>query len=618
MAETFPFDPATSTERWRLPDSPDVRIGTHWIAPPDVAFIPSDDPRYLQLGWGYRSNGAWAPIGVRHDALRFGAWVTGPMGRGKTVLLRQLFRQLLTGGMGFAALDGKGLGLVYDTLSLIPLEREGQVAIFDPDGMELNGEHLIPALNVLAPEAGQGLPVEVRASVLATVLATLDPWLRESQELYHAVSMLLLAVMAGEPRATAQHILRFLDDTTYRASVSASIADDQVRDFWLIRFPKMTGADLDPFILFRRQLLDLLNEPALAALLVAPTSSLNLCELMDTGGILLAGVSSGGVAAQIAARLLVAQGMIAGLSRANISDEEDAEGFCTTRPDFHWCIDEAPVLLNGHILFGRMLLRQLRAMRVGVVLANQSTAQLDRELLDELRTMQHERNPLIRVILGAGREDAIQHAEAYAAQGLTERDFRAMEQHQHQRLTVPGSPILFSALMMGCPTAPPQPDLPPIRAGWAHIAASARTRLDRSLDVAIQRLKVLADRHPNEAIRRLGQLYLADPVAYTLYCDRTRAHRLAQRAFILRNPGAIPDQALRIRTLSALWIGVPTLETQALHWAIQEQARTSRPAVVPIDLSQLDEAALLNLLEQILADGPTAEDAGDLPSTPDR
>jgi hypothetical protein len=82
-------------------------------------------------------------------------------------------------------------------------------------------------------------------------------------------------------------------------------------------------------------------------------------------------------------------------------------------------------------------------------------------------------------------------------------------------------------------------------------------------------------------VQRLGLLCMRRPEAYDAYCARTRAHRIAQRQFIIDNPGCIrldpelPSEPARlkqkedrIRILSALGSGVPKLETEAMAWAL--------------------------------------------------
>jgi hypothetical protein len=565
------------TELWRLasPEIADLiqKVAARWIAPPNDAFIDVSDKRYIQLGWGRKSDGSWAPIGLRHDALRFVAWITAAMGRGKSEYLKNIFKQLLSAGIGFFALDCKGLDLINDTIPLIPLAMEGKVAIFDMEGMQVNGDHLVPAMNLLAPEFGRSLGItpDVQASALLNFFAALDPYFEQSPAMQNFAKMALLALIEGERRATMQHVQRFLEDETYRAQVCAVITNEPVKDFWLGRFPEMSATDKGPLTALKRRLDLLLAYPALAAMTVAPRCSINLRELMDQGGILLAGMSAkDGEVVKIGATLLVVQAIMAGLSRTNASGDEDADGFCPARPDFHLFIDEAHMILNGNGSLARALLSQLRAMRLGIVVVNQVMGQFGEQLLSDLRGVQY------RVILGAEMEDATIYASDYKALGLTKEDFLYMEKHKHQRLKFLGLDRLFSAKMLGRVTKLQEPPPAPVYENWRTIQAPARSDEERRLDGAIQWFKALYVLNPNGAIRKLGQLCLADPDAYQVYCERTRAHRQAQRAFILRNPGAIPDKAQRIRTLSALWVGVPVLETRALQWALLEQARQAR------------------------------------------
>ncbi len=50
---------------------------------------------------------------------------------------------------------------------------------------------------------------------------------------------------------------------------------------------------------------------------------------------------------------------------------------------------------------------------------------------------------------------------------------------------------------------------------------------------------------------------------FDLYRERRAAHRVAQRAFLVANPGAIPDSRLRIIWLSRLLLAEPALDVAA-------------------------------------------------------
>jgi hypothetical protein len=553
------FGSLPPSEQWRLPERGDTEPTTaRWLAPPAEAFIPAEDPQYIQLGWGQTPEGSWAPVGLRQDDLRFGAWLTGTMGAGKSETLKRLCRQFITARSGFLALDCKGLDPITDIIPLVPREREGTVAIFDLEGMLLNGEQLIPALNLLAPAVGTTPDLQGRA--LLACFVALDPWAAQHPAVLRLVSLALQALHAGEEYPTLWHLQRFLTSTVYRLRICQSCTDAQLSNFWRHWSPAQMGLPEEQFL---RALAWLLDHPILAPLLAAPACALPVRALMDQGGILLGGISAyEREVAQIGSVALLVQVLLADQCRATAAAQEEPAAW----PDFHLLIDEAQMVLNDNPELVRMLFprdEQPEAEpRLGVVVSHQIQSQLDDGALRALRRVP------CRVILGAAREDARQYAREEGALGLSEADFRNQEKHKHQRLTLPGLDTLCSARVLGRARPLEEPAPEPVEQDWRTISAPSQTEEDRQLDEAIRHVRELATQSPAEAIRHLGRIARADPARFTRYGERTRAHRQVQRAFLLANPGAIPDKRERIRTLSALWVGVPLLEVRALQWAL--------------------------------------------------
>lgn len=542
-------------------------VAARWLPAPAGAFIDPRDPRGLTLGYGQRSDGSWAPIGLPYDLLRYVLWMTAPMGRGKTEWLKHLFDGLLRAGAGFMALDCKGTDLVNSMVERIPLEREKDVVLLDLNGLRCNGDHLFAAMNMLSGEFGRTLGVDpdTQASTILSLFATLDERFDSAPGMQNFAMMGMLALLEGQPQATMQHLVRFYADERYRVHVCAGLTNKTVQDFWLTRFPQMLGQDTSSLVAFQRRLDLLLTYPALAALMVAPGCSINLRELMDGGGILLAGISAkDGKIAAIAATLLLTQMTLAALSRTNVPESQ--------RADWPVVIDEAQIVFEKNPGMAPIMFSQLRAMRIGTVVVHQNIEQL-RSILGVLAG-----NAQSRVILGAEIDDATTYAGNYRALGLAKEDFVNMERFEHQYMKLYGADApLFSARLppllgpLGEP--PPRPNYH----NWRTVRAPAHSAEDVRLDTTIAQFKELAALDARAAVERLGQLALRDAPAYQAYCARTQAHRHAQRQFIIEQPGCIARKDQRIRTLSALRVGVPRVETQALQWALLMQARDAAP-----------------------------------------
>ncbi len=348
-------------------------VAARWLSAPAKAFIDPSDPRNLVLGYGQRSDGSWAPIGLPYDLLRYVCWVTAPMGRGKSDWLKNLFGGLFQARAGLLALDCKGTDLVNGTIPLIPLEREKDVAILDLNGVRCNGDHLFAAMNLLSAEFGRSLGVDydTQASTVLSFFSSLDDRFDNAPGMQNFATMGMLALLEGEPNATLQHLVRFYADEDYRSQLCApqSFTNASVKDFWLSRFPLMSNQDMSSLVSFQRRIDLLLTYPAIAALTVAPGCSINLRELMDTGGILLAGISAkDGKIASIAATLLLTQMTLAALSRTNVPESQ--------RPDWPVVIDEAQIVFEKNPGMAPVIFSQLRAMRIGTVVVHQNIEQL--------------------------------------------------------------------------------------------------------------------------------------------------------------------------------------------------------------------------------------------------
>jgi hypothetical protein len=545
------------------------RVMARWLDAPQRAFINPNDPQNVVLGYGRRSDGTWAPIGIPYADLRYILHMTAPMGRGKSEWLKTMFSGLLQNGAGFMALDCKGTDLVNDSIPLIPLAREQDVTILDLGGTRITGEDLRASMNLVSPAFGRGLGLDYSklASTVLQIFATLDPKFNEAVGVKQFANMGMLALLEGEPRATLMHLIRFFGDEDYRADVCSRVTNIQVADFWNRRFEAMPESQKSSLSAFERRLDQMLTYPELSAMLVAPGCSIDLRRMMDTNGILLAGIkATEGQIAAIAGTLLLTQMTIAALSRSNT----------TLRPDWPVVIDEAQIVFAQNPGMATVMFSQLRAFRIGTVIVHQNLEQLAAVMGVLAGNAQN------RVILGSEVMDAQSYASTYGALGLTASDFVNMPNFKHQYMKLYGCGELFAARPLPMVKSVDEPAPEVVHVNWQTVKAPARNSQEREIDDAIARFRELARIRPAEAVQRLGQL---SDGAFDAYCARTKEHREAQRAFIVDNPGCIPlDSRLgdkahiqqkeqRIRILSALGSGIPRLETESMQWKLLMAAR---------------------------------------------
>jgi hypothetical protein len=552
------------------------RVMARWIDAPSKAFVSPDDPRNLIFGLGKRSDGTWAPVGIDYADLRYVMHITAPMGRGKSEWIKSsLLAGLFRANAGFMAVDCKGTDLVNTTLPLIPLDREKDVTILDLGGTTLTGEDLRASMNLVSPSFGRslGLRSSQLASTVLGIFSTLDSRFDEAVGIKQFANMGVLALLEGEPRATMMHLIRFFGDEDYRTDVCSRIRTMQVKDFWDRRFPEMPDGQKSSLASFERRLDQLLTFPELSAMLVAPGCSIDMRKLMDNRGILLAGIrATEGQIASIAVTLLLTQMVLAALSRSNVPEEQ--------RPDWPVIIDEAQIVFGQNPGMAPIMFSQLRAFRIGQVVIHQNLDQLA-NIMPVLSG-----NAQNRLILGAELLDAAKYGSDYNALGLSKTDFVNMPRFKQQYVKLYGAGNLFAARML--PLAKPlEEDSPePVYVNWKTVRAPATSSRDKEIDGAIDRFKELARVNWDEAVQRLGMLCMQKPFAYDAFCARTRAHREAQRSFIINYPGCIPmdpelpgeharlmQKETRIRSLSALGSGVPKLETEALQFALLYETR---------------------------------------------
>lgn len=383
---------------WHLPtaDHGDLveRVAARWLPAPANAFIDERDVRQIAMGEARKSDGTWAPVGFSYDRLRFIQWITAPMGRGKSELLRNILKGLLKADAGFLALDCKAKDLVNTTLPLIPMSREGDVVLIDLEGSTDTGEDLRVSMNLLSPSLGRSLGVEpsMMASIILGIFATLDPNFSSAVGIQQFANMGMLALLGGESMPTLLHLIRFFGDEDYRAQVCSRLSGAylHVADFWGRRFAEMPETQKNSLASFERRLDRMLSFPELQAMLIAPGCSVDLRKLMDTRGIVLMGISaSQGDIATVAITLLLTQLRLAALSRTNVPE--------ANRPDWPIIIDEVQVVANSNADLFKVMLSQFRSMRIGQILVHQGLSQIGGEVMGPLAD-----NAAHRVIFGCG------------------------------------------------------------------------------------------------------------------------------------------------------------------------------------------------------------------------
>jgi len=293
------------------------------------------------------------------------ACVIGKTGTGKSTLLETLVRQDIENGGGLALLDPHG-DLVEKVLRAAPEKRQGDLIYFNVSD---RGNPL--GFNPLERAAPEKRSLAAAGLLDAFKKIWSDSW---GPRLEHILRNAFLALM-GQPETTLADVLRLLDDHAFRREVSSRVYNTQVRDFWLREYenypPRLRAEAIAPI---QNKVGAFLTDPLLNRILTQKRSDFDLRHVMDEGKILLVNLAKGkigGDASALLGALLVTKIGLAGLSRADTSEE--------SRRDFYLYLDE---FQNLATLSLANMLSELRKYHVNMTLSHQYLSQLDPQVRD--------------------------------------------------------------------------------------------------------------------------------------------------------------------------------------------------------------------------------------------
>lgn len=302
-------------------------------------------------------------FGIRQRDRRSHMYVLGKTGTGKSHLLRIMLAQGLHANEGCALFDPHG-EIVLDLLSLVPGNRSQDVIFLNlPD----------PTLD-LCFNPLTGVPSDKRSLAVAGIIEVFkklwpDDWGPRLEHVFRNVIFTLLET-AG---STLADVPRLLTDKEYRADVTSTLENETVRDFWRNEYDRYSlpfrAVVIAPL---QNKLGALLTDPLLRRVLTQEGTSLNLRRIMDEGKILLVNLDKGRIGegpAALLGSLLLSHIALAGISRSELPE--------TRRRDFFVYLDEFQTFTTLSLA---NMLSELRKYCVGMVLANQHLAQLEREI----------------------------------------------------------------------------------------------------------------------------------------------------------------------------------------------------------------------------------------------
>lgn len=310
-----------------------------------------------QIGTTLGRNGGKS-FGIRQTDRHFHLFAIGQTGTGKSSLLASLMRQDIDRGRGFCLIDPHG-----DLAELVSATLAGRGIYW----------------NVSDPFCPYGynplthVPLTYRPLAASSLIETLEKqwpgaW---GARMEHLLRFALLALLDREDATVADIIPLFLDKE-FREEVVATIADEQVLQFWTVEYAKLRyQSSNDGVSSIANKLGAFLAHPVVRKAVCSPDQPLNFRQLMDGGGMLVVNLAKGRLGADISNLLggLVISGIANGAYSRQDQPESERRPFFIYVDEFHSFTTSA---------FPGML-AELRKYGIGLTLTTQHFARIEND-----------------------------------------------------------------------------------------------------------------------------------------------------------------------------------------------------------------------------------------------
>ena len=325
--------------------------------------------------------------------------IIGSNGTGKSSLLLNLIRQDIENGDGVAVMDPHG-DLIDQILGCIPEDRIKDVVLVD-----LSDEDFPIGFNLL--QAHSEIEKRLLASDLVGVFRRLSrSW---GDQMDTVLQNAILAFLYSSRGGTLADLRRFLQNETYRNEFLQTVQDPEVFQFWRDVFPKLGGGKSVSSILSRLQ--EFFSQKPLRNMVSQRKNMLNFADIMDSGKIFLAKLSTGLGGEEnsyLLGTLLVSKFQQLAMARQAQKIED--------RHFFWLYIDEFQHFISPSM---ERILTGTRKYKLGFTLAHQNLHQLqdDANVASAVMTQ-----PCTRIVLRVGDDDAKKLGdgfESFDAKSLT-------------------------------------------------------------------------------------------------------------------------------------------------------------------------------------------------------
>lgn len=331
---------------------------------PIIGSVPADELTILAQT-NFRN--AVTKFGIKRADRRLHAYIIGKTGTGKSTFIENMIYDDIREGRGVAVVDPHGQ-LIDHVLEFIPPERVKDVVYFNPADYENP-----VAFNVLENYDNNPEMKNVIASGVVGIFKKIfgESW---GPRLEYILRNSILAVLEY-PNSTLLSVMRILTDNAYRRLVINEVKDPVIRDFFINEYekyePKFRQEAIAPI---QNKVGQFLSSSIIRNIVGQPKSTLRIDEIMNSGKILLADLSTGKIGEDNSALLgsmLITKIQLAAMGRTKIAEDE--------RRDFYLYVDEFQNFATDSFA---TILSEARKYRLNLVMVNQYINQMPESVSD--------------------------------------------------------------------------------------------------------------------------------------------------------------------------------------------------------------------------------------------
>jgi hypothetical protein len=355
------------------------RAGAKAVPPPPGIATTGDLIKPL----GLSDSGHSRPVGLHVADARHHLHILGATGSGKSELMARMILADAEAGRGVVVVDPKG-DLVSDIVMRLPEELGEKVVLFDADSRSRP-----PVLNPLEG-ADKARAVDNLVSIFSRIYAS--SWGPRTDDILRA-GLLTLTAVPGTP--TLIDLPKLLTVPAFRQRACGQIDDDVLKGFWSWYDDLSDASRAQVIAPLMNKVRGFLLRPFVRAAIAGGASTVDMDEVLNTGGICLVRIARdalGMETARLVGSIVVARTWQAATRRARVPQRQ--------RRDCGLYVDECHNFLNLAYPLEDML-AEARGYRLSVALAHQYLGQLPKELEEGIST-----NARSKIFFNASPEDA--------------------------------------------------------------------------------------------------------------------------------------------------------------------------------------------------------------------